>query len=150
MTDTTRPQATDHHDTEPTATSGQTRCVYGYLRPTESRPHTDGRAEITDYAASHGYRLAGVIVDPGGRHDDPDRPGLVQLLGAVRQPGVFGVIIPGRRHLSVDPDVLNQVIGEIMRAGCHLFVVSDGNLRSPDQPYPLTHQRLYGDRRVFS
>lgn len=60
------------------------------------------------------------------------------------------MIIPGRRHLSVDPDVLNRVIGEIMHARCHLFVVHDGNLRNPDQPYPLTHQRLYGDRWVSS
>lgn len=150
MTNSSRPQAPDHHDTEQAATSETTRRVYGYLRPTESRVHSDGRAEITDYADSHGYRLAGVIVDPGGRHDDPHRPGLLELLEAVRRPEVFGVIIPGRRHLSVDPDVLNEVISQIMRAGCHLFVMSDGDLRSPDQPYPLSHQQLYGDRRVSS
>jgi hypothetical protein len=152
MTDTIRPQATDNQHTGPTATSGQTRCVYGYLRPTGSREHSEqqGQAEIVGYASSHGYRLAEIIIDRGGRHDDPARSGITGLLEAVHQPHVFGVIIPGRRHLSVDPDVLNRVIGEIMRAGCHLFVVSDGDLRSPDQPYPLTHQRLYGDRRVSS
>jgi DNA invertase Pin-like site-specific DNA recombinase len=117
-------------------TSGEpSRLVYGYLRPINGPTCAQqAQTDIRDYAAEHGYQLAGIITDTGDRHDNPQRPGITQLLEAITPPDISAVIIPGRRHLSPDPAILDQLIRRILDTGCHLLVVWDGRLPSPDQP----------------
>jgi transposase InsO family protein len=114
-------------------TSPTTGIVYGYLRPSAgSCPATD-RADIRHYAADRGWQVADIFADTTA-HTTPaaSRPAFTQLLSAARDPRTRAVIVPGRRHLSVDTFVLDVLIRAIRATGCPMLVISDGDWPNPD------------------
>jgi hypothetical protein len=121
----TPPPATD--------TSPTTGIVYGYLRPSAGSCVANDRVDIRHYAADRGWQVAEIFIDTT-THNAPvaARPAFTQLLAAARDPRTRAVIVPGRRHLSVDTFVLDTLIRALRATGCPMLVISDGDWPNPD------------------
>jgi hypothetical protein len=121
-----------HHTVVPDASKPP--VVYGYLRVPRGHPARAARArrEIETFSTAHDFSLVTTFSDCGVHHDALRRPGFAGLLDVLRLPGSYGVVIPAWQHLSPDPDELRDLLQQVIRTCCRVFVVRDKKAWAPN------------------
>ncbi len=108
----------------------------GYGRVSTVKQVVDGvsleaqRMEITSFAIASGYDLLDVLCDDGisGSKNEDDRPGLAELLTAVRAGQVSVVIVCKRDRLARDQALAGHIETVIRRAGAELICIDEAGL----------------------
>ncbi len=108
----------------------------GYGRVSTVKQVVDGvsleaqRIEITGFAIASGFDLLDVLCDDGisGAKNEDDRPGLAELLAAVREGRVSVVIVCKRDRLARDQALAGHIETVIRRAGAELISIDEAGL----------------------
>jgi len=108
----------------------------GYGRVSTVKQVVDGvsleaqRLEITSFAIASGYDLVDVLCDDGisGSKNEDERPGLAELLTAVRAGEVSFVIVCKRDRLARDQALAGHIATLIHRAGAELISIDEEGL----------------------
>jgi hypothetical protein len=91
---------------------------------------------LSMFAGRRGSELAAVFVDEGVAGTARDRNGFIALLEALTGTAVDGVLIPGPRRLSDDPEVREFLTRQLERAGTSVYVMASP-AAAPATPGPL-------------
>jgi site-specific DNA recombinase len=128
-------QPVSHQLREP-STEMATKKALGYGRVSTVKQVVDGvsleaqRMEITSFAIATGYDLLDVLCDDGisGSKNEDERPGLAELLTAVREGTVTVVIVCKRDRLARDQALAGHIETVIRRAGAELISIDEAGL----------------------
>lgn len=109
------------------------QLVHGYLcveGPDEGRI-TAWTSDITGFALQSGYTPGSIFIDRCPSFGSSSRGGFIELLAALRLPGVYAVVVPSLMHLSTD-SFMQQVLVQLVRlTDSHVLVsASNGNTLS--------------------
>jgi hypothetical protein len=102
------------------------QLVHGYLcfeEPDEERVAGWTR-EITDRALRSGYEPGSIFMDHDKATGGRARSGFIELLGALRLPDAFGVVVPSLTHLSSDSFTQQVLIHMIQLTDSQLLMAS--------------------------
>lgn len=97
-------------------------------------------------ARQNGLVVAGVSTDSSRQLPPMERPGVQEMLAAVREGRVGAVMMPSLRHLGRDFDAILPVLAEFQKQKVHIHAKDASALSLPLFPKPST-RRKGGDAR---
>jgi len=107
--------------------------IYGYLCAEEDDPTQvlAWNREIAAFCMASGYHLGSIFFDRTTALGNCTRNGYIELLAALRLPGVFGVVVPSLTHLSSDSFTQQVLIHMVHLTDSQLLVSATSNVSSP-------------------
>jgi DNA invertase Pin-like site-specific DNA recombinase len=131
------------------STVGQAREGLGL--PTQERM-------VRSWCQDHGHRLFGIVSENGksGTLDETERPGLLEVLTAVRDGGAEGIVVTSLDRLARSLTVQEAILGRVWGLGGSVFTVDQGEVLrdDPDDPMRTALRQIQGviaelDRRLI-
>ena len=129
--------------------------VIAYLRVSTERQARDGygladqEKQIRAWCRANGCRLARLVTDEGksGTLEATERPGLLDVLKAVRDGQAEGVIMRDLDRIARTLTVQEAVLAQLWRLGGHAFVVTSPDevpQDDPDDPMRTAMRQMAG------
>ena len=129
-----------------TATTPIEQKVWLYASSKHSE-QTELRVETMKHTAQqNGLVVAGVSIDSSRQLPPMERPGVQEMLAAVREGQVGAVMMPSLRHLGRELDAILPVLAEFQKQKVHVHAKDASALSLPLFPKPPS-KRKGGDAR---
>jgi DNA invertase Pin-like site-specific DNA recombinase len=129
--------------------------VMAYLRVSTGKQLKDGfgladqEAQVRAWCRRNGHKLIRVVTDgaKSGELEAQDRPGLLEVLKAVRDGEAEGVVMRDLDRFARTLTVQEAVLGQFWKLGGHVFVVTDSDeipQDDPDDPMRTAMRQMAG------
>lgn len=121
--------------------------LYASSKSSEQAEWRDLSVEAMKHTAQqNGLVIAGVSTDSSRQLPPMERPGVQEMLVAVREGQVGTVMMPSLHHLGRDFDAILPVLAEFQKQRVHIHAKDASALSLPLSPKPST-RRKGGDER---
>ena len=121
--------------------------LYASSKSSEQAEWRDLSVEAMKHTAQqNGLVVAGVSTDSSRQLPPMERPGVQEMLAAIREGRVGAVMMPSLHHLGRNFDEVLQVLAEFQKQKVHIHAKDASALSLPLSPKPFT-RRKGGDAR---
>ena len=121
--------------------------LYASSKSSEQAEWRDLSVEAMKHTArQNGLVVAGVSTDSSRQLPPMERPGVQEMLSAVREGRVGAVMMPSLRHLSRDFDAILPVLAEFQKKKVHIHAKDASAFSLPLSPKPPSREKG-GDAR---
>lgn len=121
--------------------------LYASSKSSEQAEWRDLSVEAMKHTArQNGLVVAGVSTDSSRQLPPMERPGVQEMLSAVREGRVGAVMMPSLRHLSRDFDAILPVLAEFQKQKVHIHAKDASAFSLPLSPKPPSREKG-GDAR---
>lgn len=129
--------------------------VIGYLRVSTERQVKDGygladqQKQIRAWSRANGHKLVRLVTDDAksGTLEAAERPGLLDVLRAIRNGEAEGVIMRDLDRIARTLTVQEAVLAQLWKLGGHAFIVTDTDeipQDDPDDPMRTAMRQMAG------